>query len=103
MPRPNKIYRRIWSCARWLPRPASRPLRRVIFALLGGFILLTGLLMIVLPGPAVVVIPLGVVVLASEFTFMRRWLRVTRRSFRPARTVTKGGSSSSFDLRSNLE
>ena len=81
MPRPHKIYRRIWRCVRWLPRPASRPVRRLMFALIGGLILLTGLLMIVLPGPALVVVPLGVVVLASEFAFVRRWMRVTRRNF----------------------
>ena len=102
MPKPHKIYRRIWKCARWLPRPASRPFRRLLFALLGGVILLAGLLMIVLPGPAVVVIPLGVVILASEFALMRRWLRATRRSFLAARSVPKSSSSSRFFQRSDF-
>ena len=100
MPRPHKIYRQIWRCARWLPRPASRTFRRLLFALLGGVILFTGLLMIVLPGPAVVIIPLGVVILASEFAFMRRWLEATRRSFLAARSVPK--SASRFVQRSDL-
>lgn len=36
--------------------------------------------MIVLPGPALLFIPLGLVVLASEFLFFRRWMRSARKT-----------------------
>jgi tellurite resistance protein TerC len=45
---------------------------------LGTGVLLVGVAMIVLPGPAVVVIPLGLVVLATEFPWARRLLDWTR-------------------------
>jgi uncharacterized protein (TIGR02611 family) len=64
--------------------------RRVIIAVIGGTILLIGIAMIVLPGPAVVVIPLGLAVLATEFIWARRWLRKARKMFQQAKaTVTR--------------
>ncbi len=57
---------------------APRPVRRVIVGVIGGTILLIGIAMIVLPGPAIVVVPLGLMVLATEFIWARRWLRKFR-------------------------
>jgi tellurite resistance protein TerC len=42
--------------------------------ILGGTVLLVGLLLIVLPGPAFVVIPVGLAILATEFAWARRLL-----------------------------
>ena len=42
-------------------------LRRVVIAVIGFTVLLIGVAMVVLPGPAVVVIPLGLAILATEF------------------------------------
>jgi uncharacterized protein (TIGR02611 family) len=50
-------------------------LRKALVAIIGGTIILLGLALIVLPGPAVVVIPLGVAILATEFTWARRVLK----------------------------
>ena len=52
--------------------------RRVIVAVIGGTIFLMGLALLVLPGPAVVVIPLGLAILGTEFVWARRWLRKAR-------------------------
>lgn len=52
-----------------------RFVRRVIVAAVGGTVLLIGLAMIVLPGPAMVVIPAGLAILATEFVWARKWLR----------------------------
>ena len=41
--------------------------RRLIVIVVGFTVLLIGLAMIILPGPAVIVIPLGVAILATEF------------------------------------
>jgi hypothetical protein len=50
-------------------------IRKFIVALIGSTILLIGLALVVLPGPAVVVIPVGLAILASEFAWARRIIR----------------------------
>lgn len=47
----------------------------MMVALGGGTILVIGIAMIVLPGPAVLVIPIGLGILATEFVWARRWFR----------------------------
>ena len=64
--------------------------RRVIIGVIGGTILLLGIAMIVLPGPAVVVIPLGLAVLATEFIWARRWLRRSKQMFQKAKASITG-------------
>lgn len=63
----------------WLPN--IRWLRRVIVAIIGFTVLLIGVAMIVLPGPAVVVIPLGLAILATEFVWARRVLKKAKGYF----------------------
>lgn len=46
--------------------------RRLIRIVVGFAILLTGLLLIFLPGPAVVVIPIGLMILATEFVWAKK-------------------------------
>jgi hypothetical protein len=53
-------------------------LRRALIFVLGAAVLLLGLAMIFLPGPAIVVIPAGLVILGLEFAWARRWLRTLR-------------------------
>jgi len=45
----------------------------------GATILLIGVALLVLPGPAFVVIPVGLAILATEYAWARRWLRKARR------------------------
>lgn len=52
--------------------------RRIVIALVGGTVVLIGVCMIVLPGPAIVVIPAGLAILGVEFAFARVWLRKVR-------------------------
>lgn len=49
------------------------PIRKVVVGILGTIFLTLGVIMIVTPGPAFVFIPLGVVVLATEFPWAERW------------------------------
>jgi tellurite resistance protein TerC len=49
--------------------------RKWIVAIIGGSILCIGALMIILPGPAFIVIPAGLAVLATEFAWARRLLK----------------------------
>lgn len=60
-----------------------RAVRRVVVAVVGSTILLVGVALIVLPGPAFVVIPVGLAVLALEFEWARRALRRAREMWRP--------------------
>ena len=52
--------------------------------------MLVGIAMIILPGPAVVVIPLGLAVLATEFLWARLWLRQARKMFKQAKASVTG-------------
>jgi tellurite resistance protein TerC len=53
--------------------------RRIAVAIVGGTVLAIGAALIVLPGPALVVIPLGLAILSAEFAWARYWLRKVRR------------------------
>lgn len=52
--------------------------RRVIVSVIGATVLLFGIALLVLPGPAFIVIPLGLAILASEYAWARRWLKKVR-------------------------
>ena len=49
-------------------------MKRLIVAVIGFTILGIGIAMIVLPGPAILVIPLGLSILATEFVWAKRFL-----------------------------
>ena len=49
---------------------------RIIWTVAGATVLLVGLAMTVFPGPAVIVIPVGLAMLAAQFTWARRLLDV---------------------------
>jgi tellurite resistance protein TerC len=55
-----------------------RHARRIAIAVVGGSVLLVGVAMLVLPGPAIVVIPLGLGILSVEFAWARHWLHQIR-------------------------
>lgn len=51
-----------------------KPIRQLVVFVLGMSVVVVGIAMIVLPGPATVVIPAGLAILATEFVWARRWL-----------------------------
>jgi uncharacterized protein (TIGR02611 family) len=57
-------------------------LRKCPVPVLGGALLIAGLAMLVLPGPAVVVIPAALAILAVEFLRARRWLAWLRKRYK---------------------
>ena len=63
--------------------------RKLIVGVIGITILLLGVAMIVLPGPAFIVIPAGLGILATEFAWARRLVRHARVMIAKAR----GGES----------
>lgn len=62
--------------------------RRIAVAVVGATVLLLGVVMLVTPGPAFVVIPLGLTILSIEFAWARNWLRRVRE--RLSRTNQEG-------------
>jgi hypothetical protein len=55
---------------------SNRPrVRKLIVAVIGSTVVLFGLALIILPGPAVIVVPLGLALLATEFAWARRLIR----------------------------
>jgi tellurite resistance protein TerC len=52
--------------------------RRIVIAVVGTSVLLLGIVMLVTPGPAVIVIPVGLAILAVEFVWARQWLKKLR-------------------------
>jgi tellurite resistance protein TerC len=59
-----------------------KALKKTLVLLVGGALLAAGLAMLVLPGPAFVVIPAVLAILAIEFAWARRWLAWLRERLR---------------------
>ncbi len=62
-----------------------RQIKRVIVGIVGTTVLLIGVALLVLPGPAFIVIPLGLGILATEFVWARRLLNKVRDKFTRSR------------------
>ncbi|MDZ7787383.1 MAG: PGPGW domain-containing protein [Halofilum sp. (in: g-proteobacteria)] len=74
-----------------LARGSYRIARRLVIATVGATVVLIGAVMFFTPGPAVVVIPLGLAILALEFVWARRLLRLFRvRARQAARAYRRG-------------
>ena len=54
--------------------------RRIVILVMGTTVVLIGVIMLVTPGPAFIVIPAGLAILATEYAWARRWLRSIRES-----------------------
>jgi uncharacterized protein (TIGR02611 family) len=52
--------------------------RRIIVSVVGVTVLLIGIALLVLPGPAFIVIPIGLAILATEYAWARHWLKRAR-------------------------
>ncbi len=50
-------------------------IKRIVVIVIGFTILFIGIIMIVLPGPAIIIIPLGLTILAGEFLWARKLLK----------------------------
>jgi tellurite resistance protein TerC len=54
--------------------------RRIVIAIVGFTVLLLGVVMIVTPGPAFLMIPGGLAILGLEFAWARHWLKKARQT-----------------------
>ncbi len=62
-----------------------KQIRRVAVAVVGFTLLLIGVVMIVLPGPAIIVIPVALAILGTEFVWARRLLENVKRKMKRKR------------------
>ena len=66
------MLKRLWNMT-------YRQARRFVVLVVGGSVLLFGIALLVLPGPAIVVIPVGLAILSIEFAWARSFLVRVRR------------------------
>ncbi len=66
-----------------------KQLKRILIAIIGGTIVVIGLFMIVLPGPAFIVIPLGLSILATEFIWAKKMIARFKEQFERMRNKKK--------------
>jgi tellurite resistance protein TerC len=52
--------------------------RRIVILAVGSTVVAIGVIMLVTPGPGLVVIPIGLAILGIEFAWARHWLRKVR-------------------------
>ena len=84
-----------WRIRGYLRRTITYPwARRIAVAVIGGSVVLLGVAMIVLPGPAIVVIPVGLGILGLEFAWARHWLRKLRATASGVMTRVRGAPKS---------
>ena len=68
----------------------ARLARRIAIAVVGTTILVIGFVMIVAPGPAIIVIPVGLTILGLEFAWARLWLKRLREGISAGNSKRRG-------------
>ena len=79
------------------PQPTNangllKPVRQLVVFVLGMSVLVVGIVMIVAPGPATIVIPAGLAILATEFVWAQRWLKYLKRRAQELAEWTSGST-----------
>ncbi|KAB2846039.1 MAG: hypothetical protein F9K45_02700 [Melioribacteraceae bacterium] len=59
-----------------------KQIKRIIVGVIGFTILLIGILLLVLPGPAFIVIPIGLGILATEFAWAKNILEKVKQKIK---------------------
>ena len=57
---------------------ALKQIKRIIIGIIGTIVLLIGIALLVLPGPAFILIPAGLAILATEFEWAKKLLQKVR-------------------------
>jgi uncharacterized protein (TIGR02611 family) len=70
-----------------------KKVKRLIVGVIGFTILLIGIALLVLPGPAFIVIPIGLGLLATEFVWARRLLKKVKMQIEKAAKNAKNKKS----------
>ncbi|MBI3004126.1 MAG: PGPGW domain-containing protein [Ignavibacteriales bacterium] len=64
-----------------------KSIKRIIIAIVGTTVLLIGIALIVLPGPAFILIPAGIAILATEFQWAKKLIQKFRQKVKSKRSV----------------
>ena len=64
--------------------------KRIAITVIGATVLVVGVVMIVAPGPALVLIPVGLAILGLEFAWARLWLKRLRESISSRNMESRG-------------
>jgi len=64
--------------------------RRIVVTIVGITVLAIGIVMVVAPGPAIVVIPIGLTILGLEFAWARHWLKRLRQGISAGNSRRRG-------------
>ena len=75
-------------------KTAGRHLVRLVVGVIGMLVLLVGIVMLVIPGPAIVVIPMGLGILATQFAWARRLLHELRERAKKLARPTQASADS---------
>lgn len=59
--------------------------KKIAIGIIGGLVLLAGIALLVLPGPAFIVIPAGLAILATEFEWAHRWKERVKKKYKSMR------------------
>lgn len=78
----SSLLTRILSSG-WIPN--LKFLKRIVIAIVGFTVLLVGVAMVILPGPAFIIIPLGLAILATEFVWAQKLLAKAKAYFEKQR------------------
>ncbi len=62
-----------------------KQLRRIIIAVIGFTVLTIGIITIVFPGPAFIIIPIGLSILATEFIWAKKILEKIKKKMKAAK------------------
>ena len=76
--------------------------KRIAIAVVGVSVLAIGIVMVITPGPALILIPAGLAVLSLEFSWARHWLKQLRESI-SSRNMQKHGERAENHRRRHLE
>ena len=78
-----------------------KKVKRILVAVAGMTVLAVGIVLVVLPGPAFLVIPAGLAILAIEFAWARRWLHNARSLLRRKKPTPKKGIPDEYSRPAN--
>lgn len=66
----------------------SDKIKKLVISIGGGFCLLIGAIFIILPGPAVIFLPVGLAILSLEYAWAKVWLKKAQRCLRNSAVKT---------------
>jgi len=66
----------------------TEQIKKLFITLAGGVCLFIGVFFVLLPGPAVIFLPLGLALLSLEYPWAKTWLRKVQRWFRKSAVKT---------------